>query len=621
MLRVLYTCIVEQHDYRIVAIAALVCVFACFTAVNLFSQARDTDDRRRTKWLLAAAIVFGAGIWATHFVAELAFRPGMPLAYDIGLTAASLIVAIFVSFLGMAIILGFNQPTIGGAVVGLAIGVMHYVGMAALRAPAILHSNPYYVVASLVVGVTLSAAAFRVAPAGASIRPRVAATLLLVAAICGLHFIGMAAVWLEPDGALPLPAQIAEPKLLAVAVAAVTGVIIAFALSGSIAEDRLVRQSEFEAARLRIIEEHLARAQRIARVGSIRVDMIEGRVQWSDELFRIFGLPRDTQPSLVAFRQLVLPEDLPKMDAFIGELKRGTQHGMIEFRLKRPDGDERIVRDETEVIVDDTGKPTVQITTIRDITDERAAALRERDLEHQLQHSQRLEALGTLAGGVAHDLNNTLVPILAISKMMIEELPAGSEGRADMELIVHASEHARALVQQILAFSRQHDFVAQPVDLAQVMRGALNLMRASVPATIRIVEEIADVPSLVGDPNLLHQVVVNLVTNAAQAIGNDNGTITITLGYDSAEGIRLSIADTGCGMDGKTVNRVFEPFFTTKPVGAGAGLGLSVAHGIVTSHRGRIEVTSTPGKGSQFAVILPTHEVCIPEPVEAALAG
>ncbi len=608
MLRVLYTCIAVQHDQRLVAIAALICLFACYTAVDLFSHAREAAGGRRLKWLAAAAMVFGAGVWTTHFVAELAYRPGMPLAYEINLTAVSLAVAICVAFGGMAVALRFDQPVAGGAVVGVAVCMMHYVGMAALRAPAILHWNPYYVLVSIVVGTVLSAAAFQVACDGTSFRGRLAATLLLVAGICGLHFIAMAAVWLEPDGTLAVPAQVAEPQLLAVAVSAVTGLIIAFALSGSIAEDRFVRRSEIEAARLRASEEHLARAQRIARVGSIRVDLINGRVQWSDELYRIFGLPHETQPTFETFRDLVHPDDLPPLEAVIREIKRGASHRATEFRLIRPDGSQRVVRDETEVVVDDTGRPAVQITTIRDITDERTAALRQRELERQLQHSQRLEALGTLAGGVAHDLNNTLVPILAISKMMIEELPAGSESRADMEIVVHASERARALVQQILAFSREHDFVAQPVDLAQVIRDAVNLMRAGLPATIHIIEDIADVAPLVGDPSLLRQVVVNLTTNAAQAIGDGAGTITVTLARDGLEGVRLSIADTGCGMDDATVNRVFEPFFTTRPVGGGSGLGLSVAHGIVVSHRGRIEVRSKPGAGSEFEVILPTRE-------------
>jgi signal transduction histidine kinase len=205
--------------------------------------------------------------------------------------------------------------------------------------------------------------------------------------------------------------------------------------------------------------------------------------------------------------------------------------------------------------------------------------------------------------------------------MIVEELPAGSESRTDMEIVVHASERARALVQQILAFSREHDFVARPVDLAQVIRDALALMRAGLPASIQIVEHIADVASLVGDPSLLHQVVVNLMTNAAQAIGDAAGTITITLASVGAEGARLSIADTGCGMDDATVNRVFEPFFTTRPVGGGSGLGLAVAHGIIASHQGRIKVRSKPGAGSEFEVILPTHEDRPADaPAEAAVA-
>jgi signal transduction histidine kinase len=173
------------------------------------------------------------------------------------------------------------------------------------------------------------------------------------------------------------------------------------------------------------------------------------------------------------------------------------------------------------------------------------------------------------------------------------------------------SERARDLVKQILAFSRKQELIKQEVNLTRVAREALQMLRASLPATIQIVEEISEVPPLFGDAGELHQVVVNLVTNAAQAIGGETGKITVSLGATSGtageEGsvIRLAIADTGCGMDRATLDRVFEPFFTTKGVGQGSGLGLSVVHGIASGHGGTITVRSTLGEGSEFTLSLP----------------
>jgi two-component system, cell cycle sensor histidine kinase and response regulator CckA len=196
--------------------------------------------------------------------------------------------------------------------------------------------------------------------------------------------------------------------------------------------------------------------------------------------------------------------------------------------------------------------------------------------------------------------------------MVASHLPEDSRDRRSLATVMVGAERSRDLVKQILAFSRKEEGEnrAQSVDVAAVLREALRLMRATVPTSIRLEEEIAPAPPVPGDPNRLHQVIVNLVTNAAQAIGEGHGTITVGLraDADNAE-LRLWVADTGCGMDEGTKARIFEPFFTTKDVGKGTGLGLSVAHGIIKEHGGRIEVASMPGQGARFDVVLPVAAV------------
>ena len=239
-----------------------------------------------------------------------------------------------------------------------------------------------------------------------------------------------------------------------------------------------------------------------------------------------------------------------------------------------------------------------------DITALKRAEEQRRALERQLQHSQRLESLGTLAGGVAHELNNTLVPIVALAKLLLEEVGEDQASRQDLETIATAGERARDLVKQILAFSRKQEAVRQPFDAAQIVHEALSMLRRSLPATIAIVEQIKQVPPLIGDAGGLQQVLVNLVTNAAQAIGSSKGIITVSVDIQEEE-VHLAVADSGCGMDAKTMERMFEPFFTTKEVGEGTGLGLSVMHGIVVGHGGRIAVDSAPGKGTRFDLFFP----------------
>jgi PAS domain S-box-containing protein len=358
-------------------------------------------------------------------------------------------------------------------------------------------------------------------------------------------------------------------------------------------------------AELRASREHLARAQRIGRMGSDARDLRTDALEWSDETFRIFGVSRDNfVPTTENFLALVHPDDRARIRARLEQIQAGGQPDPFEYRIIRPDGDLRYVHREVELVINDAGEPIGFAGTVQDITELRIAQGRQRELEQQLIHSQKLEALGTLAGGVAHDLNNTLVPILALAKLALEKLGEGEPLREDLATIVQASAHARDLVKQILAFSRREELVRRETDLAGIVRDAVRMLRAGLLATIDLVQDIDPVPALYADPGQLHQVIVNLVTNAAQAIGTAAGRIGVRLRSDDGT-IRLQVADTGCGMDAATVARIFEPFFTTKTVGEGTGLGLSVVHGIVAAHGGRIEVSSEPGRGTTFTVLFP----------------
>jgi signal transduction histidine kinase len=301
-------------------------------------------------------------------------------------------------------------------------------------------------------------------------------------------------------------------------------------------------------------------------------------------------------------------------------IDKGVCPQPFEFRIMRPDNTIRYVYRECELVRDEAGRPILVAGMIHDITDLRAAQERQKELERQLRHSQKLKALGTLAGGIAHDLNNTLVPILALSKHVAERMPSGSVDREDLETIVFGSERARDLVRQVLLLSRKQALAKEDVDLASVVQKSLQMIRVTVPERVRIVEYIGDVPPLQGDAGQLQQVVVNLVTNAIQAIGSGSGTVTVTVapaaaddwspaGEPRAGAVALTVVDTGCGMDAVTLDRIFEPFYTTKQVGQGTGLGLSVVHGIVSDHGGRIEVDSELHKGTRIRVVLPTMEV------------
>jgi len=242
-------------------------------------------------------------------------------------------------------------------------------------------------------------------------------------------------------------------------------------------------------------------------------------------------------------------------------------------------------------------------------------------LERRLRHVQKLETVGTLAGGIAHEFNNILVPIKVYTELALDELPAKSSLRVDLQRVIAATARAKNVVQKILTFSRQsHTEHYETVDVVGIVREVLTLARDLFPSTVRIVERIeAHHLSVLCDAAQIHQLVMNLLNNAYQAIGPDGGAIVVDL-IEQVLGearlpsrtnlvpgryVVLSISDTGHGMDRATLERIFEPFYTTRPAGEGTGLGLSVAHGIASRHGGDIAVESELGRGSTFAVYLP----------------
>ena len=266
--------------------------------------------------------------------------------------------------------------------------------------------------------------------------------------------------------------------------------------------------------------------------------------------------------------------------------------------------------------IDDSGGVIGYFTLVHDITEHKQA-------EKERRRSQRLKALGNMAGGIAHNLNNLLVPIQALSEMALEEFPEESPSREDMRRVVRSSQSAKELVSRILQFGRKDSLVRQNIDVCAAVAGALELLPTIVPPTVKPrVDLDPDTGMVFADADQIQTVVMNLIFNAVDAMEGRTGKIEISLSAvdvgdaDDETGAqltagryaRLSVADSGRGMDAETLEHVFEPFFTTKDIGEGTGLGLSSAYRIVTQHGGSIHAASTPGEGSRFCVYLPLSE-------------
>ena len=296
-------------------------------------------------------------------------------------------------------------------------------------------------------------------------------------------------------------------------------------------------------------------------------------------------------------------------------LQQGTRFSL--YRFCRKDGSVFPGETNTKLLPD--GR---LLAMVRDITDRKTAEEQMKRLENELRQAQKLQAIGTLAGGIAHDFNNILAAILGNAQLLKMQLEPAHAGQRNVSQILVASHRAKDLVQQILMFSRQREQLRQVLQLEPLLKESVKLIGVSLPAAVQLELAVAaGLPAVLADPTQIHQVVVNLCTNALHALRADGGTLQLSLSAVSlpeentdskpnlppGRYVCLTVADTGHGMDAATLERIYEPFFTTKPVGEGTGLGLAVVHGIVQSNDGSITVSSHPGKGTTFKLYFPAQ--------------
>ncbi len=258
----------------------------------------------------------------------------------------------------------------------------------------------------------------------------------------------------------------------------------------------------------------------------------------------------------------------------------------------------------------------------QDITERKKTESEREKFQAQLTQIQKMESIGSLAGGIAHDFNNILFPIVGLSEMMLDDFPPGSIEHQNLQEIYQAGKRGRKLVQQILSFSRQSENQPIPVHIQRILKEVLKLCRATIPADIPMTQDIkTDCGPVMADPTQIHQIIMNLITNAYHAVESAGGTISIQLTEmdvtstdDPSDDLVpgryavLTVSDTGIGIDGAVIDKIFDPYFTTKEKGRGTGLGLATVYGIVKAHKGDIRVYSDVGKGATFHVYLPLME-------------
>ena len=378
--------------------------------------------------------------------------------------------------------------------------------------------------------------------------------------------------------------------------------------SVDITEQKLIEE------RLRASESRLLAAQRLARLGSWERNEVTGKTEFSAEMLNILGMPNHPPRTLMEFLNYVHAEDRECVRE--GALRARTGGSVSgEYRIVRAGGEVRFVRSVLEAIRNERGEVIRVVGVTQDITDLRRA-------HEESVARQKLESVGTLASGIAHDFNNLLGGVLAQADMALDELASGSSPEDALKMIRKVALRGSEIVHQLMAYAGTGNEVVGPVDVTRIVKEMVDLLRVSVSKHARLETDLGrDLPAVRISPAQVRQIVMNLVTNASEALGERDGIIRVTTkcvrvnpGSSAAiidrlphgDYLQLEVSDTGSGMSPQTRSRVFDPFFTTKA--AGRGLGLAVVDGIVRGVGGTIHLTSEPNKGTTFQIVLPCSD-------------
>jgi signal transduction histidine kinase len=368
------------------------------------------------------------------------------------------------------------------------------------------------------------------------------------------------------------------------------------------------------------VQEHLELAQKAGKIGTVEWNLQADTLTWSSEPHPEQLAPGSFSGPYQDWLQMLHPDDRTRIDAELWQAITRGQELDTEFRLITANGDTRWTVVKGSVFSDETGKPLRMIGIHMDITDRK-------QLEAQFLRAQRLESLGTLAGGIAHDLNNILTPMLAVAQLLPLKMPNMDHSTWRLlETLEISAKRGVNLVQQILSFARGVESKRLTLKIDTVLAEVKNILEQTLPKSIAIHTDIdSNLWSICGDATQLHQVMMNLCVNARDAMPH-GGTLSITahnqvlaehqarryLGETAGDYVVVTVSDTGMGIPPEILHRIFDPFFTTKEVGKGTGLGLSAVLGIVKSHNGFVDVQSHPNHGSQLSVFLPA---CDRDPV------
>ncbi|MBC8395013.1 MAG: PAS domain S-box protein [Deltaproteobacteria bacterium] len=373
--------------------------------------------------------------------------------------------------------------------------------------------------------------------------------------------------------------------------------------------DRKQAEEEFR----RSEEKYLTLLENIEE-GYYEVDLAGNFTFLNDAMCRILGESRD---GLIGTnnKMVMTPETAKAVYTYFNAVyNTGKPAKNLEWETLKPDGSKRYIEGSAALMKNSEGQPIGFRGVIRDVTERKR-------MEDDLRQSQKMESIGTLAGGIAHDFNNILGAIIGNAELASLDVPAGNAVKDNLKEILTASMRAKNMVRHILSFARKTSVERKPIQVSTVIKDSLKLMRASIPATIEIRKNIlCESEMILADSTEINQVLMNLCTNAVHAMSDGGDVLEVSLknaelrmkneelGLEAGRYVKLTVKDTGSGIDPEIMDRIFDPYFTTKDIGKGTGMGLAMVYGIVKKHEGSIKVQSELGKGTVFEVLFPLIE-------------
>jgi NO-binding membrane sensor protein with MHYT domain/signal transduction histidine kinase len=618
--------LIGSYNYSLVALSVLIAMFASYAALDLAGRVTAAAGGwTRVVWLLGGAGAMGTGIWSMHYIGMLAFILPIPVAYHWPTVLLSLLAAILASIVALGVAsrekMGAFRALAGSVLMGAGISSMHYIGMAAMRLPALCQFNSFLVVLSVVFAVLISLAAlwitFHFRDGKKGIRwEKLAGAVVMGAAIPVMHYIGMAAASFTPSSmTVDLSRAVNISTLGTAGIAAVTFIVLGLALLTSWMDRRFAAQTlELQEAKLQRSEAFLAEAQSISHTGSFGWRPTTGEIVWSDETFRIFQYDRTTKPTVELVVQRVHPEDGASVKETIERASQDGKDFEHEYRLVMPDGTVRHVHVVAHAGRNESGEIEF-VGAVMDVTERKRAEESLRQAQADLARVNRMTTMGELTASLAHEVNQPIAAAITNANTCLRWLagdtPNIDEARAAATRIVNDGRRATEIVSRIRLLFTKGSPQQEPVDVNEIVREMIVLLRGEATRyTVSVRTELAaGLPQVMGDRVQLQQVLMNLIMNGIDAMKNMDGTrdLCVKSQREENERVLITVSDTGAGLPQQQADQIFDAFFTTKP--HGTGMGLRISRSIVESHGGRLWAADNFPRGATFQLILPAATV------------